>query len=554
MKKHLIVSAQLTSSSLMLVTSEGKILNVMQGRQDLPKLVELCKTHLVPGGKELWLSEEEVSGEYMEELRVNIAGPLTQIEQKSGGLIKFFRMARKTAARLFGMSDQTDGTFIRLDDDDLAATSAPSHDEDGKCIPEAAVQTMRIQEVMEQAKPITQKDVENGIAVSHETVVAVTDKGAMIGIEALEASLTQGGLVGPAKLIERMAVTSLEHTAQDVLSFVKRGDLPITNDGNIIAYKRLDSKTMDGLKGYTDVHSRTVFQCVGDVVQMDAARVDHNRRKDCSVGLHIARRGYLRTFSGAHTVVVLIRPEDVIAVPHNTPDKVRVAKYQIIFELSPGGTVRVNSNNPLDPDKDHYDLKMINALIGGWIPEPSGIVTVTGPTANDVDRVEVDGATKADVTLPDMVEIAKPLDTSKVVDAAKAKKVKATDYDHVKVATALVESPRKAEAKRLYDLWDKSKKDSDLQNLLDFKKKSKAGWGVLGIPNPVQSVIAPVQLVVMGTNSKPLTYKERMAEFRPFNSKKKVTEAIKLKKSSKKGWAALGVTEDELKLIESWSK
>lgn len=554
MKKHLIVSAQLTSTSLMLVTSEAKILNVMQGRQDLPKLVELCKAHLVPGGKELWLSEEEISGETLEELRANIAGPLAQIEQKSGGLIKFFRMARKTAARLFGMSDQTDGTFIRLDDDNLTATSVPIHDEDGSSIPEAAIQTMRIQEVMEQAKPITQKEINKGIAVSHETVVAVTDKGAMIGIEALEASLAQGELEGPTKLIERMANTKLEHTAQDVLSFLKRGDLPLTKDGNIIAYKRLAHQISNGISGYTDVHSRTVFQCVGDVVQMDATRVDRNRRKDCSVGLHIARRGYLRSFNGAHTVVVLIRPEDVIAVPHNTPDKVRVAKYQIIFELSPEGTRRVNNDIPLDPDKDQNDLKMINALIGGWIPEPSGIVTVSGPTENDVVRTEVVGATKSEISLPDMVEVAKPLDTSKVIDAAGAKKAKPTNSGHVIVAAALIELPRKAEAKRLYDLWDKSKKDFDLQNLLDFKKKSKVSWGVLGIPNPVQTVIEPVQLVESGTDTKPLSYKERIAQLRPFNSKNKVTEAIKLKKASKKGWTTLGVTEDELKLIESWEK
>lgn len=562
MNKHLIVSAQLTSSFLSLVTSEGKIFNIPQGRTDLPELIKLCQDYLVPGGEQLWLTVEQIEGSTIQEVRVSLAGPLKEIEEKSNGVIKFFRMARKAAAKLFNLDSQRDGTFIRIDDAHsveeevtYTATSVTTTDEDGRDIPEKAVQTSRIQEVMAQAKPITEKEINEGVAVSHETIVAVTPKGAMIGIEALEASLTQGDLTGTTKLIERLANVDHEHTAQDVLSFLKRGDLPVTKDGNIIAYKRLNAYTdpLTNLAGFIDVHSSTVFQRVTDVVQMSPHRVDRNRRKDCSVGLHVARRGYLGSFSGDRTVIILVRPEDVIAVPHRTPDKVRVSKYQIIYEASRDAARHLNSNCPLEKDKHSEELSIIQSLIDGWIPLPEAVVTVNGPAKDQVSRVLQIHKDAPPVPTPVVTEVATPLDTTNVVNTDNLKIVSQIKTSAKVDPSSVIAPTRKIEAKALYDKWVEEPTEENLQKLKYFKKKAKASWDTLGIPNIEAAAIKPAPLEVKKVEPvKPLTYKEQLAKLRPFNSRKKVNQALAIKKSAKKSWSTLGLTQDEQALIESW--
>ncbi len=295
--KHEILSAQLTPQYLTLTTTTGKILNVPQGRADLPALVELCQTHLTKG-ETFTITEDQVRGIQDSDLRAHIAGPLKAIEKEAGGAIKFFRMARKVAARIFGLSTQTDGTFIRLDDVDTNV-GKNARDEQGVRISEDAVTKLRIQEVMEQATPITEEEVTQGVEVAKQTIVAVTDNGAMIGVEALEAALTnEVSRDGAAALIKRMAKTKFEHTAQDVLSFLKRADLPLTINGDIIAYKRLNNRK-EGVMA--DCHFGTVEQRVGDEVVMPISKINLNRRQDCAAGLHIARRGSISGLStGAH--------------------------------------------------------------------------------------------------------------------------------------------------------------------------------------------------------------------------------------------------------------
>jgi len=560
MKTHKIVSAQLTKEFLTLATDEGKLINIPQGRSDLPVLIALCQNHLVPGGEPLYLTQEEIDGVDAPLNNAPIAAKLMEIEERSGGVVRFFRMARRAASKLFGMSNQSDGTFVRLDTNGpYKATSAPEEDEEGEHLTEEQRTALRIEEVMSQAKPITEKEVKEGINVARETVVAVTNKGAMIGTEALETFLTQSEDTMPVqKLIERIASVELEHTAQDVLSFVKRGDLPLTKDGNIIAYKKLVSWTQDGLQGYVDVHSRTVFQCVGDVVEMPAHMVDKNRRHSCSVGLHVARRNYLRNFSGNRTVIILIHPEDVIAVPHGEPDKVRVSRYQIIAELSADGTEQLNNNMALDPKLHKEDLAVIQRLVQGWVPPVTAIVTVAGPKAYQVSRKVLTTIESTDQTTEVVELTVTPLDNRKVTPTEVAK----PSSDGPKVdPNEIVLSPRKIEAKRLYDAWKASKSRSDLDALVAFKKKAKVSWETLGMPEMTAVV---TNLVIQNapslstnaapTEAKPLSYSEQINALRPIRSKAKALKVMEIKKQAKKGWATLKVTETEIKFIEACTK
>ncbi|RWI35493.1 hypothetical protein [Mesorhizobium sp.] len=159
----------------------------------------------------------------------------------------------------------------------------------------------------------------------------------------MEHAAFNGNAKGLQKFMERIAkvIDQRGHTVQELLTFMERGDLPIADDGSIVAYKILQS-SRDGY--YVDCHTRKVKQKLGSRVSMNPKLVDPSRRTQCSAGLHVARRGYLRNFPGDVITLIKIGPEDVIAVPLHEPDKMRVAAYHIVANL-PGEVHSILRNN-----------------------------------------------------------------------------------------------------------------------------------------------------------------------------------------------------------------
>ena len=131
-------------------------------------------------------------------------------------------------------------------------------------------------------------------------------------------------------------IQARKHSGEDLMKFIKRSEMPLTNTGRIIAYKRVTSAE----EGYVvDTHSRKIKQRVGSRVTMPVDMVDDSRHNSCSTGLHVANLGYLGGFAGDKTLIVLVDPENFIAVPHGEDTKARVCSYDII------GMMNANSHN-----------------------------------------------------------------------------------------------------------------------------------------------------------------------------------------------------------------
>ena len=112
--------------------------------------------------------------------------------------------------------------------------------------------------------------------------------------------------------------------------FLDYGNLPITEDGCFLAYKRVR-------ENYRDVHSGKFDNSVGEVVSMPRSEVDADRNRTCSSGLHFCSQEYLRNFlRGSGRIMVLkIDPADVVSIPtdyNNT--KGRCWRYEVVGELS----------------------------------------------------------------------------------------------------------------------------------------------------------------------------------------------------------------------------
>ena len=126
---------------------------------------------------------------------------------------------------------------------------------------------------------------------------------------------------------------------QQLYAFMEYGKLPITPEGDFLAYKRVRHSTIDGVDCLVDCHSGKIVNDVGTHVKMDRRKVDDNPDNTCSYGLHACSHEYLANFSGTATITVRINPADVVSIPtdyNNT--KLRCCAYTVL-EILPD-TVR----------------------------------------------------------------------------------------------------------------------------------------------------------------------------------------------------------------------
>lgn len=235
------------------------------------------------------------------------------------------------------------------------------------------------------------------VAVQHEGREVIIPK-----VENLEAHAHRAAAESsPAvrNFLRRLApvVESRLHSAEDLMDFIKRSDLPLTNDGLIIGYKKVN-QLANGM--FVDVHSGKIEQQVGSHVWMDVDAVDPSRNRSCSHGLHVANLGYLSGFSGSHTLIVLVDPANFIAVPHGETNKCRVCAYDVIGVMTARAHQMVDSGAFVTGEQTFKSV--IADAVAGRTIRPFEAVKVG--TKEVLERVQIKGREIPNVTL----EEAKP--------------------------------------------------------------------------------------------------------------------------------------------------
>lgn len=118
----------------------------------------------------------------------------------------------------------------------------------------------------------------------------------------------------------------------DLFRFLAHNSLPITDDGHIIAYKLVRDD-------YRDIHSGTMDNSIGKIVEMPRDSVQFDREVTCSRGLHFCSKDYLPHYGGmdSRIVIVKINPMDVVSIPTDYNNaKGRACKYEVIGEIPNG--------------------------------------------------------------------------------------------------------------------------------------------------------------------------------------------------------------------------
>lgn len=596
-----VIAAIVDTHQLTLYKENGETIVFPQGDPRVRYLLDLVTPKLLKNG---W-ADIEIPNE---------ANTYSTFEEQSNGVVKFFRVAKSKLMGLFTMKVENEPKAepvhpIALGTLGMLATA-----------PKVKKTMDAVEEILQHATPVTSNTftevgldhqanvVEaNGstpgshtVSDSPDTIVAVVDGKVIPGMEKIKTQFNRAAKLGSTQGVENFlkrlgaVVEQRSHSVEDLLKFMERGDLPIADDGSILIYKVLRRKGERTNGKFVDCHTSKVEQWTGAYVCMDPSLVDHNRNNECSNGLHVARRGYVKGFSGDVCVLAKLAPEDVIAVPSYDANKMRVCGYHIIMELTDAQYSLLKNNRPITEDAEGKVL-LANALAGKHIGKTQE-VRITGHMGANV--VTTNLTTQASVKQP---VVGIPM---KEAEALSNPETKIGDHpiNPKDVVKQVEQLSRKEQAARFVKAFEEATtaegKVAAVDALRALKKASKVGWDKLGISQkdlakfvltpdsfkPKTNGISPA-LISAAANAieefgedeleryrdeqeakktKPISTKkidfEPKAEGSPrerigkllavgLTSKGVAQAVLNLKKQSKKSWSTLGISEAKAKEI-----
>tara|TARA_Y100000004_G_C8956054_1_gene430901 strand:- start:195 stop:1055 length:861 start_codon:yes stop_codon:yes gene_type:complete len=122
----------------------------------------------------------------------------------------------------------------------------------------------------------------------------------------------------------------------ELFDFMQNKHLPITDDGHFLAYKAIN-------RDFTDIYSGQIDNSVGNTVSIPRERVDGNRDRHCSSGLHVGAIDYVKSYGGIdidniddnddgnQIVICKVNPRDVVSVPSDSKfQKLRCCEYEVV--------------------------------------------------------------------------------------------------------------------------------------------------------------------------------------------------------------------------------
>ena len=393
----------------------------------------------------------------MEEKVIDI---FTELQEKSKGVVKFFRVAKKalglggdtpTLQHIESISLPLDQYSLTNEEETIVAVMEPE---------KPVIPVMDA--VVDEADTISQEDLEAAADKYDELVQeAKAQPTILVGAEKLKNQIKHfsqsDNPEGFKRFMERLStvIKDRNHTAVELMDFLSYADLPIADDGAIVAYKRLRRRQ----DHFVDSHTGKVIQNVGWRVFMKTEMVDPDRRRECSNGLHVGRRDYMGSFSGDAIVIIKVYPEDVVAVPKDYRGaKMRCSGYNLVGITNAAGMNLLCDNKPMTDDPAM--AKLLTDILRGNHPPITNMVEITGPAGSNLIFSKVSGG----VVTPK----AKPTKASKKPTKA-IEEVKETK--EIKKVNPEVNSP-----KAIKEKVKKTAPKGEKVVMTDEQKKAKKLW------------------------------------------------------------------------------
>ena len=165
--------------------------------------------------------------------------------------------------------------------------------------------------------------------------------------------------------LEKVQTNPNEHSREQLYTWLDKHDFPITDDGDIVAYKGvrvLDNGNYVSIssgKAIVDGEevSGNIPNAVGSVIEMPRSEVHHDPATGCSRGLHAGTWDYASNFAQGAVLTVRINPRDVVSVPTDCDwQKVRVCRYVVtgVTETQYDGAHWVDEDDFEDDYEEDY--------------------------------------------------------------------------------------------------------------------------------------------------------------------------------------------------------
>lgn len=141
------------------------------------------------------------------------------------------------------------------------------------------------------------------------------------------------------KFLVKLMKNPSKRAVDELYTFLEYQNLPITDNGNFLAYKGLTSdwySVTSGkatlLKGKDDGNGR-IFNGVGEEIEIPRNEVDDDKEVGCSHGLHAGTLEYAKGFARGVLAIVEIDPTDVVSIPTDcSHQKLRTCRYKVVAE------------------------------------------------------------------------------------------------------------------------------------------------------------------------------------------------------------------------------
>ena len=172
------------------------------------------------------------------------------------------------------------------------------------------------------------------------------------------AMLQEGFPVEPlVNFMENLMTNPSKRAVTELYGFLEKNSLPITPDGCFLAYKKVRND-------FLDIHSGTMDNSVGKIVEMERNEVDDNKDQTCSTGLHFCSQDYLPHFGNGYdsrVVILKINPADVVSIPSDYNNaKGRACRYEVVGEIGNEGDKIDNAfNKPVQSNASNNIAKPV---------------------------------------------------------------------------------------------------------------------------------------------------------------------------------------------------
>ena len=146
------------------------------------------------------------------------------------------------------------------------------------------------------------------------------------------------------RFLDKLMDNPSRRATNELYAFLEHKSMPLTPDGNFLAYK--------GVKDdYTDWHTGNFSNQIGETLEMNRNGVCDDSNLGCSSGFHAGSLEYARGYgNGGHLMIVEISPADVVSVPLDCDcQKLRTSKYKVVSHFEK------KLENTLCDDYSDYD-------------------------------------------------------------------------------------------------------------------------------------------------------------------------------------------------------